>query len=137
MTTAAPSAAMTPAAGTKGLATPGAGVMFTPRVGETPRVAKGGEMGYSANGSPINLLDTVKARGKRARGGESSSAAATAQVALTLADGSEMDLSDAEVLKKLDGDDETRALAVAQLQQIQDQVAAHLKALKAPHVPEI
>lgn len=92
---------------------------------------KGGETGYSANGSPISVPDTVKARGgKRGRD-------ASASVALTLADGSEMDLSDAETLKKLDGDDDAKAFAVSQLQQIQAQVEAHLKALKAPHVPEM
>ena len=131
-------ATATPSAASKGLATPAAGggggttaVMFTPRMDEAPRVMKGGETGYSANGSPISVPDTVKARGgKRGRD-------ASASVALTLADGSEMDLSDAETLKKLDGDDDAKAFAVSQLQQIQAQVEAHLKALKAPHVPEM
>jgi len=76
----AANAAATPAAGgraTRGrtaAATPGgAGVstpcvgssampMMTPRMYETPRFARTGEMMLSANGSPINVLNTVKAR---------------------------------------------------------------------------
>ncbi|KAL3907507.1 MAG: hypothetical protein SGPRY_010144, partial [Prymnesium sp.] len=58
-----------------------AAVPFTPRVHETPRMARGGEMILSANGSPINVLDTVKAKiGKRGRHPE---------VVLTLIDGRE------------------------------------------------
>lgn len=41
---------------------------FTPRVNDTPRAAQRGEIVLSANGSPINILDTVKAKAGR-RGG--------------------------------------------------------------------
>lgn len=49
-------------------ATPGGMVPFTPRVHETPRIAKKGEMAFTANGSPINMINTVKARGTRPGG---------------------------------------------------------------------
>ena len=37
----------------------------------------------------------------------------------------------------LERDGETKDDLVSQLEQLQKQVAAHIKALKAPHVPEI
>lgn len=123
--------AATPAAGAKGLTTPAASsgaVAFTPRMHETPRVMQRGDIALSQNGSPLNLLDTVKARGKRD---------AAPSVCLTLADGSEMDLGQTDTLKGIASDDETKAQAVAQLEQLQAQVEAHLRALKAPYVPEI
>lgn len=123
-------AAATPAgAGAKGLATPG--VAFTPRMGEKPRMVKGDDVVVSANGSPLVVPDTIKARGKRVRGGEGAS------VALTLADGKEMDLDDKETLMKLEGDEDTKALMVQQLREIEAKVRSHLVALNAPHVPEM
>ena len=127
---------MTPGnASSKGMTTPGGGtnaVAFTPRIGETPRMMKGGEVGYSERGSPINVPDTVKARpGKRGR----SEAAPT--VVLAMNDGNEVDLSDREALKGLQANGEAKDFALSQLEQLQAQVAAHIKALKAPHVPEI
>ena len=82
----------------KALATPGVGVAgsvaFTPRVHETPRLMQRGEVALSANGSPIALLDTVKARaGKRERPGTAGVGDAAPSVVLTLADGTEVDFS--------------------------------------------
>ena len=52
--------------GGAGLSTPsvvtGAMPMLTPRMHETPRFARTGEVMLSANGSPINILNTVKAK---------------------------------------------------------------------------
>lgn len=57
-------AAATP--GGAGLSTPSVGVgampMLTPRMHETPRFARTGEVMLSANGSPINVLHTIKAK---------------------------------------------------------------------------
>lgn len=132
-------AVATPGAGAKGLATPAggtnqAGVAFTPRIGETPRPMKGGEMALSANGSPINVLNTVKARvSKRGRTAETAPA-----VVLAMVDGTEVDLSDHATLKGLEADGEAKDFTLSQLEQLQAQVAAHIKALKAPGgVPEI
>jgi hypothetical protein len=121
-----------------GLATPAGGIgssagMFTPRMGETPRVAQRGEVSYSANGSPINLLDTVKARaGKRGRTGPEPAPS----INIVMVDGTEKDLG--EALKDFEaGDDASKEAAVSQLEALQAQVEAHLKALRNPNVPEI
>ena len=89
-------------------ATPG-GAAFTPRLGDKPRMLKEGDVPVSVNGSPLAVPSTLKARGKRPRGGESGAAAS---VALTLANGEEMNLEDEETLKKLEGDEEAKALMV-------------------------
>jgi|MDTA01.3.fsa_nt_gb hypothetical protein len=127
--------------GGKGMATPagagtGAGaVAFTPRVGETPRLMKGGEAAFTANGSPINVLNTVKARaGKRNRPG---SEAAGPSVLLAMADGREIDLANREAVADLEADDEAKGFMLGELERLQAQVAAHIKALKGPNVPEI
>lgn len=41
--------------------------MMTPRMHETPRFVRNGEVMLSANGSPINLLNTVKAKARGTR----------------------------------------------------------------------
>ena len=106
---------------TPGLCTPGLGaVPFTPRIHETPRVARVGEMALSANGSPINIIHTVRAKGKRGQ----------ASVSIALADGSEMDLSDEATQADLAYNNEARAEAVAQLLDLKAQLDAHLKALR-------
>ena len=92
----------------QGLATP-AGAAFTPRLGDKPRMLKSDEVPVSVRGSPLAVPSTLKARGKRPRGGESSAAAS---VALTLANGEEMNLDDEDTLKKLEGDEEGQALVV-------------------------
>ncbi len=122
-----PSAGMTtPMAGGGGAAA----MAFTPRMHETPRVMQRGEVALSANGSPINLIDTVRARaGKRGRTG------APPSVLLTMADGSEMDLGDTSAREAL-ANDEARATALDQLQTLQAQVEAHIKALQAGNVQE-
>ena len=57
---------------------------------------------------------------------------------LALADGREVDLGDKAALKGLDGDSKAKDAALTQLEQLQAQVAAHIKALKAPGgVPEL
>ena len=96
--------------------------MMTPRVGETPRIARAGEVALSANGSPINLLNTVKAVGKRGRQGPA--------VMLTLADGTELDLAEEQTRRGLVEDDDARGQAVDQLVSLQAQLARHLKALQ-------
>ena len=63
--------------------------------------------------------------------------AAGPSVVLALADGSELDLADSVALKNLEADGEAKDFALKELEQLQAQVAAHIKALKAPHVPEI
>ena len=135
-------AAATPGGGAKGMTTPAGGasaaVAFTPRIHETPRMMQRGEVALSANGSPINLLNTVKARaGKRGRGASASDVVAPS-VMLAMADGTEVDLSDTAAVRGLEADGEAKDFALTQLEQLQAQVAAHIKALKAPGgVPEI
>ena len=75
-------------------ATPGGMVPFTPRVGETPRIAKKGEMAFTANGSPINMIHTVKARGTTRRPGRFSTQPQS-NILITLQDGTELDLAEA------------------------------------------
>ena len=82
------------------------------------------------------MLGTVKARaGKRGRG--ASDAGAAPSVLLAMADGTELDLGDKSALKGLEADGESKDFALSQLEQLQAQVAAHIKALKAPYVPEM
>mmetsp|Transcript_33937 Transcript_33937/g.106527 ORF Transcript_33937/g.106527 Transcript_33937/m.106527 type:complete len:108 (+) Transcript_33937:143-466(+) len=96
--------------------------MMTPRMHETPRFVRNGEVMLSANGSPINLLNTVKAKaGKRGR---------SAAVVLELADGSELNLAEATTRKDLSLNAEAREEAVGQLLELQAQIEAHLKAMK-------
>ena len=133
------------AASAKGLTTPAAGgipaVAFTPRVHETPRNMRGGEVLLSANGSPINAIGTVRARvGKRGRSSTSGGAAAgpvatEPSVTLTMADGSELDLGAAASTAAL-ADTEARATAIDHLQKLQQQVEAHIKALRSGNVQE-
>ena len=116
------------------LRTCGAYPAFTPRAHETPRAAQLGENGYSANGSPINLLNTVKARA----GKPGTSALPVApSVVLTMLDGSEFDLEADSTLKALEADDEKKAQAVSELEKLKAKVDAHLKALAAPRVFEM
>jgi hypothetical protein len=131
------------AAASKGLAmvsgTPANGrgpaaAAFTPRAHETPRAAQLGENGYSANGSPINLLNTVRARSGKP--GPSSGAVAPS-VVLTMLDGSEFDLEADSTLKALEADDEKKAQAVSELEKLKAKVDAHLKALAGPRVFEM
>ena len=82
-------------------------------------------MGYSANGSPINLLNTVKARA----GKGPAAAVAAPQVVLTMLDGSEFDLGADATLRALKADDEKKAQAVSELERLKAQVDAHLAAL--------
>ena len=57
---------------------------------------------------------------------------------LAMVDGTEVDLSDHATLKGLEADGEAKDFTLSQLEQLQAQVAAHIKALKAPGgVPEI
>ena len=133
------------AASAKGLTTPAPGgipaVAFTPRVHETPRNMRGGEVLLSANGSPINAIGTVRARvGKRGRSSTSGGAAAgpvatEPSVTLTMADGSELDLGAAASTAAL-ADTEARATAIDHLQKLQQQVEAHIKALRSGNVQE-
>ena len=96
---------------------------------------KGGEAAFTANGSPINVLNTVKARaGKRNRPG---SEAAGPSVLLAMADGREIDLANREAVADLEADDEAKGFMLGELERLQAQVAAHIKALKGPNVPEI
>ena len=133
--------AATPGASAKGLTTPAGGssqpaVAFTPRIHETPRLMKGGEVALSANGSPINVLNTVKARVSK-RGRTSQSWSVAPAVVLAMVDGSEVDLSDGAALKALEADGDGKDYALSQLEELQKQVTAHIKALKGPYVPEI
>jgi len=108
----------TGASATPSAATPSAAAM-TPRLHETPRVARAGEVALSMNGSPINLISTVKAVGaKRNR---------PAEVLLTLDDGTELDLSEEAACKALASDADAAEQAHTHLLTLQDQVNRALK----------
>merc|ERR1740117_2280892 len=98
-------------------ATPGA---MTPRLHETPRNARSGEVALSVNGSPIDLLNTVKASvgAKRNRPPE---------VLVTLDNGRELDLSEDAACRALAHDEDTRDQAHAHLLTLQAQVDRALK----------
>ena len=85
-----------------------------------------GEIALSERGSPINLLDTVRAKvGKRNRDPE---------ITLSLADGSAVDISDGMARDALLANDDARAQAVDQLTKLKEQIEAHIKGLAAPYV---
>ena len=101
-------------------------VPFTPRLHETPRIARNDEPILSARGSPINVLGTVRAKvGKRGRAPE---------VMLTLLGGEEMNLAEEETVACLD--ESSREDAVCKLLELQAQVEAHLLALQGGQLQE-
>lgn len=129
----------TPRGGSSAMATPAgrgtssSAVAFTPKVGETPRLMKGDEVAHSANGSPLVVPNTIKAK---VGGGKRNAAADTEpSVLLTLADGTEVSVESTNDLASLPTDEKEQA--VANLEQLAKQIDAHLKALKGGHVPEI
>jgi len=99
--------------------TPGVAAM-TPRLHETPRNVRLGEVILSTNGSPISMINTVKATGKRER-------SKRATVTVELNDGTEVDL-DQHGGVRLEG--EARAQAVEQLLQLKAQLDSHLSDLQ-------
>ena len=104
--------------------TPGMAVPFTPRVYETPRIARAGEVILSANGSPINVPGTIKGRGKRGR----------AEVTLQLHNGQEVNLAEDDATTNLD--EASKAAAVEQLLELRAQVEAHLAAMQGGNLTE-
>lgn len=95
------------------LATPSAsrsdasgGVPWTPRMNEAPRAISDGEKSFSANGSPLQVPGTIKA--KTGGGGKPTTVAT-----LTLGDGQELEMG------------------LSELEQLKAQVEKHLAACKA------
>ena len=113
-----PGAHATP--GPRGMQTPGAGYgaatpMWTPRVHETPRFARGNEIALSQNGSPINFVEGVKATVKRGR--------APPTIGFMTANGTEIDLTIGGA-RAACPDDESRAEAMRRLDELEKQVRA-------------
>ena len=113
-----PGAHATP--GPRGMQTPGAGCgaatpMWTPRVHETPRFARGNEIALSQNGSPILQEQGVKATVKRGR--------AQATIGFMTANGTEIDLTVGGA-RAACPDDESRAEAMRRLDELEKQVQA-------------
>ena len=87
-----------------------------------------------ASSAPSSATPGAGRGGKRDR----SASDAGPSVLISLADGTEVDLRDRDVIKGLETDGETKAFTLEQLEQLQAQVAAHIKALRAPGgVPEM
>ena len=93
---------------------------------------KGDEAALSANGSPLIVPNTIKAK----VGGKRNAAADNdPSLLLTLADGTEMHVESTNDLSSLPSDEKT--LAIQNLEQLAKQVEEHLKALRAPYIPEV
>jgi hypothetical protein len=91
-------------------------------------MAKPREVVLSANGSPINVVDTVKAKaGKRGR----------PEIVVSLPDGREVNLAEDDERRGLEQDDAARETTVHYLLELQSQVDAHLAALQKGNLPEM
>lgn len=108
---------------TPGGAGPSQQVPFTPRLMETPRPMTRGEKICSTRGSPLNPINTVKAKAGRGGGGPA--------VVITLADGTEVNMAEQPPSQNaLLQQDSYRTAAVDQLLQLQATVESHLRALQ-------